>query len=443
MNVIREYLQKLGYQVPSDDTYNYISQWADWYKGYVKEFHSYTVYNGIQQVSKERYRLDMAKTICEDWASFILNEKVEIHTGSNFDKTLAKVFTYNNFRVKANQLVELAFALGTGAFVEYLDETGQVVIDYIRADMIYPLSWENGYVNECAFGSTRETTDGSQVYIQIHRFCGGRYIIENHLIDAETGKEIADEDILSEVDTYSAEPLFQLVSPNIVNNINFDSPMGISVFGNAISQVQGCDLVYDSYINEFELGRQRVLVPLSMATMQMSEAGSMRPVFDPHDTVFYAIPDSRENQQKIEPMHTTIRAQEHEIGITKALDLLSFKCGMGTGRYRFENGAVRTATEVISSKSDLYQNLKKHEIIVGEALRSMVRRIAFLTGYAVDKVAIDFDDSIIQDKDTERACDRQDVAMGAMSLAEYRMKWYGETAEEAAANVPGQTGVLV
>ena len=75
----------------------------------------------------------------------------------------------NNFRVRGNQLVELAFALGTGAFVEYLDADGNVIIDYIRADMIYPLSWDNGDITECAFGSVRVLDGKETVYLQIHR----------------------------------------------------------------------------------------------------------------------------------------------------------------------------------------------------------------------------------------------------------------------------------
>ena len=35
---------------------------------------------------------------------------------------------------------------------------------------------------------------------------------------------------------------------------------------------------------------------------------------------------------------------------------------------------------------------------------------------------MDFDDSIIEDKESERNTDRQDVSIGAMSLVEYRAK---------------------
>lgn len=116
---------------------------------------------------------------------------------------------------------------------------------------------------------------------------------------------------------------------------------------------------------------------------------------------------------------------------------------MGTGRYRFENGAVKTATEVISEKSDLYQSLKKHEIVLESALKSMVKAIARLKGAKIEEVNIDFDDSIIEDKVSERQQDRQDVSMSVMPLWEYRAKWYGEDEETAKSMIPEQADIIL
>jgi len=444
MSTIQEYLKKKGYNVASDETTSQIDKWLSWYEGYVKEFHKYTVYNGIEFVDKDRYLLGMAKTISEDWANLLLNEKVKFSTGGNFEKKLEEVFVYNNFRVKGNQLIELAFALGTGAFVEYLDGEKKVVIDFIRAGMIYPLSWDNGYVNECAFGSSRERDGKKQYYIQIHKQGANKsYIIENHIVDAESGNDLPlDEGMLDEVPTGISIPLFQIITPNMVNNIDLDSPYGISIYANAISQLKGCDLVFDSYMNEFELGKKKITVPVSMAKIQLGSDGGMKPVFDKNDTVFYAVPDNKDGTNTIKEIDFTLRSADHDLAINKTLDLLSFKCGMGTGRYKFENGAVKTATEVISDKSDLYQSLKKHEIVLDSALKGLVLAVAQLLKAKVKEVSIDFDDSIIQDKDSERTTDKGDLAIGAMGLLEYRMKWYNETKEEAIKMLPEQADVL-
>ena len=139
------------------------------------------------------------------------------------------------------------------------------------------------------------------------------------------------------------------------------------------------------------------MVPLSQAKMQMQKDGSTAPMFDPHDTVYYIIPEDRNGNNQLTEVDMKIRATEHELGIQRCLDLLSFKAGMGTGRYKFENGGVKTATEVISDKSDLYQSRQRHCITVSAALLSMVRIISFLdTGGAID-ATVDFDDSIIED----------------------------------------------
>lgn len=399
--IIKQYLENSGYNTASDDTYSHIDEWLEWYKGYVEKFHKYKIFNGTTTVSHNRYTIGMGKKICEDWANLLLNEKVSINAG-DYTKRLNDILTANNFLVRANQLIELTFALGTGAFVEYISDD-EVVIDYIRADMIYPLSWDNGDVTECAFGSTRVFKGKELVYLQIHRLGKdgenpNTYYIENRYIDAEDGKEMDIPDDIEElVDTGSEIPLFQIITPNICNNIDLDSPLGISVYANSIDQLKGCDLIYDSYMNEFVLGRKRILVPVSFAKMQMEKDGVAQPTFDPEDTVYYQMPGDRQNEMQLTEVDMSIRASEHELGIQRSLDILSLKTGMGTGRYQFDSSGVKTATEVISDKSDLYQNRQKNAIIINAAILRMASAVSFLDcGMYVD-ATVDFDDSIIED----------------------------------------------
>lgn len=194
--------------------------------------------------------------------------------------------------------------------------------------------------------------------------------------------------------------MFQIITPNICNNIDLDSPLGVSVFANAIDQLKGCDLVYDSYMNEFVLGRKRILVPISFAKKQMEKDGVAAPAFDASDTVYYQMPGDRDSNLKLTEVDMSIRANEHELAVQRSLDVLALKTGLGTGRYQFDSSGVKTATEVISDKSDLYQNRQKNAIIVNSALIGMVEAIAFLDAGGEVEVSIDFDDSIIEDTNT-------------------------------------------
>ena len=51
------------------------------------------------------------------------------------------------------------------------------------------------------------------------------------------------------------------------------------------------------------------------------------------------------------------------------------------------------------------------------------------------QISWQWDDSIVVDTDKERESDRKDVSMGIMAAWEYRVKWYGETEEQAKAMV--------
>lgn len=435
MRAIAQYLQRLGYDVVDDDTYNNIQYWNKWYQGYVRSFHEYRQYNGQKRVCRRRKSLGMAKTIAEDWACLALNEKVGLTTDNEeTTESLWRILDANQFRAKGNQLIEQAFALGTGAFVEHA-EGDEVKIEYIRAGMIYPLAWDNGRITECAFASERRSGKKTKVYLNIHRLEGGAYVIENKMFVRE-GENLTEtelpEDVMPEFRTGSPIPRFQIVRPNIANNINPDSPMGISVFANAIDQLQAVDLVYDSYCNEFRLGKKRIMVPVSFAQMALQESGDIAPIFDDNDTEFYCIPELDGAPNKLEEFNMSLRHEAHEAALQTALNTLSLKCGMGKDRYIFnDGGGAKTATEVISEKSDLYQSLKKHELLLEDALRGLVLAVCDMIGAPVENVRVDFDDSIIEDASRQREVDRQDVRDGLLAKWEYRVRWFGESEDEA------------
>lgn len=429
MKAITQYLKGLGYDCVEDDFYSQIDLWQKWYRGYVPSFHDYRQYNGRKKIRRTRKSLGMAKTVAEDWANLALNEKVGIALKKkSAEKRVWSVLDANQFRVRGNQLLEQAFALGTGAFVER-KEGDEVKIDYIRAGMVYPLAWDNGRITQCAFGSERTVKQEKQVYLNIHTLANGHYVIENHLFrrNGTALTEIAlPDDVKDRVGTNSPTPLFQIIRPNIANNFAPDCPLGISVYANALDQLEGLDLVYDSYCNEFRLGKKRITVPVTMARMAMEEDGSVTPVFDDNDTEFYAIPSVDQGENKIEEHNMELRYEAHEAGVQTALNLLSFKCGMGRDRYNFKDGEVKTATEVVSEKSDLFQSLKKHELLLEGALIGMAQAVAELLGLGEQEVTVNFDDSIIEDTGAEKLRFLQEIRDGVRQKWEYRVRFFGE-----------------
>lgn len=433
---MKDYLRKMGIDIDSglisDTVFSNIALWREWYSGYVRKFHSYLQYNGKKRIKRKRHSLCMAKKVCEDWANLLLNEKLVVATSDEaLTKKVRKILDDNNFRVRANRLCELSFAFGTGAFCEYLDGNGNVKIDYLQADMIYPLSVDNERITECAFCSKKVIGGKKCVYIQAHRLINGKYVVLNRLFDENTTQSVPLPDgVREEYETGSSLPLFQIISPNIINNTDTFSPMGISIYANAISALEGTDLIYDSYLNEFRLGKKRVYIPVSLTQIVKEEEGISQPIFDDNDTEFYALPDDA--CEKMSETEFDIRSSEHTEGINTALDILSDRCGLGTGRYVYKSGGVKTATEVVSENSALYQNLSKHKLILSAAIIGLVRAILYLEGKNADvDIKVDFDDSIIHDTAAEFSRNLQLVSAGLMAAWEFRCWWYGESEEQA------------
>lgn len=439
MSVVENYLKSQGFTPYTGETKSRQAVWESWYKGYVREFHEYfTIDARRRKQHHKRFQLGMAKVVCEDFGSLLINEHVQIECEQI--KNLADILEENSFHTRANRLAELTMAMGAGALVEFMGADGAPVIDYIKADMIYPLSWDNETVTECAFASSKVIGRGKEAkkgyYVQLHVKENGGWRVKNAWLD-EHGEVLPAPEGMLEESPLSPVPLFQIVRPNTVNVLEPDSPLGASVFANAIDQLKACDIVYDSSVTEFVLGKKRVMIPLSLAQIDIEKGASgddtISPSFDPNDMLFYVI-NAREGQdgKPIEiDMH--LRVAEHDAALQRQIDLLSKKCGLGMGRYQVDGGALKTATEVISAKSDLYQSLKRHEKTFKDAIVGMVKAIGWLQGVQVDDVAVQFDDSIIEDANATIDREIKLVSAGLTSKKEAIMAIEGvdEKAAEA------------
>ena len=466
MNIF-EKLRGRGFDTVPESFYSNIGVWKSWYDGNVAKFHRYKVYNGQSNISCRRYSMGMGKKVCEDWANLLMNEKVSITLeGEKEQAFFDKVCEENNFAVKINEMQEMKSALGTAAYVPRvtgiqvepergtLSGTAKAIkVDYCTAENIFPLSWENGIVTECAFASQRTVGNEKYLYLQIHRLDGDEnYVIENLLYKDQSG-QLTEVDMLTvkgfetvPATVYTGRPERQFVIDrlNIANNIDVSLPMGIAVFANAIDQLKGVDVAYDSYVNEFVLGKKRIMVQPE-ATKNLDG----EPLFDGDDLIFYVLPEDRNGNSIIQEIDMTLRTQEHNAGIQDMLNVLSSKCGFGENHYRYDNSGVATATEVISANSSMFRTIKKHEIILESVLIELARIILRLGNIYMGaglnesvEISVDFDDSIIEDKTVERANDRQDVDMGSMNLWEYRAKWMNEDEATAKAALPGMEDMV-
>lgn len=416
--MIYKLIKEAGYTTVSEGWHAQIETWLSWYKGKTA-FHKYDVYNGKTRVACERKSLGMAKQLCEDKADLLLNEKVEIFC--EHKERLDELLENNSFRTRASELIELVAATGTGAMTQYLDGT-DICMDFHSAESIYPLKWRNRQITECLFVSK----EGDDYWLQWHLQDGDGYIVKNQLVDEDGNSKPTD--LLPEWKT--EQPMFQIIKLNIANNIEPKNPMGMSVFANDIDKLKAVDIIYDSFVNEFDLGRKRIFVDSTLTHIDIDSDGIANPVFDRNDIVFYGVPEL-EGQKPITESNMELRIEEHLRGIQLQLDLLADSAGFGKGFYSFEGDGVKTATEVISQNSKLYKKKQKDEIILRAALIKMARAVLSLDNLKAGEVTIAFDDSIIEDTDALARRAMQEYNAGIIDRIEYYKRVYGLTEDAA------------
>ena len=435
-----------------DNIKTYIEQWKSWYAGNVKSFHNYFIYNGQRKVNKKRFTLNMAKEISEDWADILWSEKCEIslkneESQEQFDELIDNLDLYTTI----TQAIEKSGALGTevavvSAYDIIKNEDGMTLdvsnaktrVNLVDVDWIFPLSWDNTGITECAFGSVKYIGGQKYVVLSVHKLNDrGNYVIYNHLFSETNGnltEVLGQEGTENEFDTQSNIKWFAPFKPLLTNNLFSDSPFGIPHYANAIDVMKTVDIDFDAFKNEVQDGRRRTFVRASLLNY---DDGTQKLTFDPNDTDYYVLPEKATKDDLIQSDTTDLRVDRQIEALNTSLNVLGNKVGFGENHYHFDGTNLSTATAVISSNSKMARRMKKLQIGYESAIYDLVKAICYVSStfgkynLNTDDMVIQFDDSIIEDKNAESDRALRELSAGVLSKVEYRTKIYGESPEIA------------
>ena len=436
-----------------DNIKTYIEQWKSWYAGNVKSFHNYFIYNGQRKVNKKRFTLNMAKEISEDWADILWSEKCEISlkdesSQKQFDELIDNLDLYTTI----TQAIEKSGALGTevavvSAYDIIKNEDGMTLdvsnaktrVNLVDVDWIFPLSWDNTGITECAFGSVKYIDGQKYVVLSVHKINEntGNYVIYNHLFSETNGnltEILGQEGTENQFDTMSNIKWFAPFKPLLTNNLFSDSPFGIPHYANAIDVMKTVDIDFDAFKNEVKDGRRRTF---ARADMFNYDDGEQKLTFDPNDTDIYMLPKGANKDDLIQQDHDNLRVNEQIGALNTSLNILGNKVGFGENHYHFDGTNLSTATAVISSNSKMARRMKKLQIGYESSIYDLVRAICYVSStfgtynLNTDDMVIQFDDSIIEDVESESIRALREYNAGLISAVEYRVRIFGESDEIA------------
>lgn len=480
-DIILKYLSKKGYRTVSTDYYTFIEMWENWWKNNVN-FHKYHDSTGKE---RKMFSLGMAKRLAEDWASILFTERDEIVTQANTSQQTQVNNDYLNKQLKILKVykdlptaIEKAMAMGTaGATMRVknakVDKNGKVSatnrtkldIIYLDATQIVPLKVEHGKIIDVAFVS-ENIEDGKKIYyVELHQLQYDEklkkdiYVISNNYIN-EQGEEVAKKDIVKQYTFKSDIPLFSILKPAVANPLDTEyhnvNGLGFSIYGTAIDQLMVCDITYNNFAMDFYLGGKKVFYNKKITrtkTRQIKDTdGNIK------EEEYEVYPDDVMKQQwttygddeirniKDNPVVTEynpdLRVAEDKEGIQFALNMLSFKAGLGTKYYEFNGTSVVTATQYVGDRQDLVSNANKHRKRVDEFVSGigkailLLGRILFKENVTEDcLVTITDKDGFMVDTETAKNEFRKDIAQGIRKPWEYRVKFLGEDEETAKARI--------
>lgn len=400
----------------SEEMYQHIDIWKALYQGYYKEWHDVTV-KTIGGTKQHKMRtLNMAKVAAEEMATLVFNERCSISIGDEaLSKDIEAVLDSNGFKKEFQRFLEYQFALG-GMVIKGHVEDDEIKLSYVKADSFLPTGWTNKKITEGIF--LNETTKGDRKYTHLewHLWEGKTYVVRNELyestgLDNELGIKVPITklypDLEEEVRIEGLErSLFVYIKPNSANNVDLDSPLGISIFANSLDTMRALDVAFDSFEREFRLGKKRILVPdTAIRVITDPNTGKQVRYFDANDEVYQAFKFGDESEDYIKDLSVELRVDEHIAAINSLLNLFAMQIGFSAGSFSFDGQSMKTATEVVSENSKTFRTKQSHETIIEEGIIEMIDIIVDLAVLynlfskpAKYEVSVMFDDSVAEDK---------------------------------------------
>lgn len=386
--------------------------------------------------------------ICREFANVCLNEMESKVSNEKLNEIYQAAIRDLNENLQSG--------LALGSFI--IKPLGGDKVEYVTADKFIPISFDNrGRLTNVIFIEVRRIKEDEYYFrFEQHALINKVLTITNKAYHSSSISSIGREVQLSVVNDWATlpesityqgveKPDFGYYRNPIKNDID-DSFCGVSVFESAIELIKKTDTQFGRIDWEFESGERAVHVDImALQEQQIVGSGKKKHVLPKLNKRLYRGLNLQAgtNEELFKEYSPEFREQSLINGLNTYLRRIEFSVSLSYGDLSDVQEVDKTATEAKIAKKRKYNMVTAIQSNLKECLEDLVYALAFYnamtkTGY---EFVCNFKDSILVDEETERAQDKADVALGVMSLVEYRMKWYGETEEEAKAKIPPKADV--
>lgn len=383
--------------------------------------------------------LTIEQDIVKEFACTATNEM----TVSISDKTLQAIFD----RAVRDLSEELQEGLASGAMI--IKPLGESSVQFVSQFDFLPVEYnsEKRLVG-VIFPDCRKIGDKYFTRLEYHHVGLNGLTIVNKVYVSGSERELGRETELSAVDDWASLPP-EITYPGVTRPIYgyYRNPVknrisgcnaGISVYDSASLKIRRADIQAGRLDWEFESGERRIHV--DRQAVKLSADGEK--VLD--ERLYKGLDLMQQGEDLYKEYSPVLRQKDFIEGLEEQKREIEFSVGLAYGDLSNAQSVEKTATEMKISRQRKYNMVTAIQENLRDCLEDLCYGLAFFNSKANSGYEFNctFRDSITTDEETERKQDMQDVSIGAMSLVEYRMKWYGEDEKTAAANLPQTAQVM-
>ena len=418
----REIQNSYKTEVLTSEYINSLKLWADMYTG------------SAPWTNKFIDSLRLETGICRELSNVALSEMTVKANNKKIDGILQETIE--------NLDVHLQKGLALGAFI--VRPLGSGSYEFISAENFVPLKYDkNGKLLSVVLIDTIEKDGAFYRRLEKHEVSPSSLTITNTAYISKIKTEIGKEIPLASVPEWASLP------ENVSYNINkmdlgyFRTPLAndidgsqapVSVYQTSTDLIKQADKLSAHLSWEFESGERVVHVDdmfLAPADVRNPEdnKGKVMPELNRRLYRGLNIRGLSANDALYKEYSPEFREQNILNGLNSVLRRIEFNAGLAYGDLSDLTANEKTAEEIRTSKQRKYNTVNSIQRKLKECIEDFVFALSFYEGCinANVDVACNFNDSILTSEKEEREIDKQDVALGIMSVVEYRMKWYGET----------------
>ena len=408
--------------------------------------------------------LNLPAAICTEMARLVTMEsKISITGGPRADM-IAKFM--RPFLINLPRYVEYACSTGGITFKPYMDSKG-IAIDVTKAGYFYPVSFDSAEnITGVIFPEFKRVGKKLYTRLEYQQFSDGKYIIINKAFVSRKaqvkndnvinlGQEISLVDVpeWSNIESYAEfrdadRTLFSYFKIPVANNIDPESPLGVSIYARAVEQIRDADEQYGAAMWEYK-SKETAIQASSEFFKHDRQGNAILPRGKERQYVDMGHSVSDDNGKPFFNVYSPeIRDASFFNGYNKIIQKVEFNSGLAYGTLSDPQVVDKTAEEIKMSKQRSYSTVTSIQNSLSDAVKMLVDAIdAWITiedlaSPGSVNLAMSWDDSLVTDKKAEREQDLQDLAAGIMQAYEYRMKWYGEDEKTAREKVGTPAGVI-